>query len=151
MLETCRGGPRPVGLCVEKTKNFDEIQTPRTCRQKWTKILIGPVSPHLKPLKKWACNTCLKLAGEALCLLGCLLKTLKILVKFNHRRPVGKMDQNLIGPFSPNLKPLKKWACPTCLKLAVKALGLLGCVLKTLKIVFKFNHRGPVGKNGPKF
>ena len=26
MLETCRGGPRPIRLCVEKIKNFDEIQ-----------------------------------------------------------------------------------------------------------------------------
>ena len=41
MLETCRGGPRHVRLCVEKTKNFDQIQLPRTCSEKWTKILIG--------------------------------------------------------------------------------------------------------------
>ena len=26
MLETCSGGPRPIRLCVEKTKNFDQIQ-----------------------------------------------------------------------------------------------------------------------------
>ena len=26
MLETCRGGPRPIRLCVEKTKNFGQIQ-----------------------------------------------------------------------------------------------------------------------------
>ena len=24
-LETCRAGPRPISLCVEKTKNFDQI------------------------------------------------------------------------------------------------------------------------------
>ena len=24
-LETCRAGPRPISLCVEKTKNFDKI------------------------------------------------------------------------------------------------------------------------------
>ena len=30
MLETCRGGPRPIRLCVEKTKSFGQIQPPRT-------------------------------------------------------------------------------------------------------------------------
>ena len=25
MLETCRGGPRPIRLCVEKIKNFDKF------------------------------------------------------------------------------------------------------------------------------
>ena len=44
MLETCRGGPRPIRLCVEKTKNFGQIRPPRTWRQKWTQILIGPFS-----------------------------------------------------------------------------------------------------------
>ena len=24
-LETCRAGPRPISLCVEKPKNFDQI------------------------------------------------------------------------------------------------------------------------------
>ena len=48
MLETCRGGPRPVRFCVEKTKNFDQIQPPLTCRQKWAKMLIGLFSPNLK-------------------------------------------------------------------------------------------------------
>ena len=24
-LESCRAGPRPISLCVEKTKNFDQI------------------------------------------------------------------------------------------------------------------------------
>ena len=51
MLETCREGPRPIRLCVEKTKNFDQIQPPRTWRQKWTKILIGPFTQNLKPLE----------------------------------------------------------------------------------------------------
>ena len=51
MLETCREGPRPIRLCVEKTKNFDQIQPPRPWRQKWTKILIGPFPPNLKPLE----------------------------------------------------------------------------------------------------
>ena len=95
MLRNCEGGPRPIRLCVEKTYNFDEIQQRRTCRQKWAKILIGP--------------------------------------------------------FPPNLKPLEKGTCPTCLEIEVEALGLLGCVLKRLKILMKFNSAGPVGKNGPKF
>ena len=95
MLETCREGPSPVRLCVKKSKNFGQIQPPQTCRQKWAIILIGP--------------------------------------------------------FSPNLKALEKWACPTYLKIAVEALGLLGCVLKRPNILVKFNHRGSVGKNGPKF
>ena len=51
MLETCREGPRPNRLCVEKTEIFDQIQPLRTWRQKWTKILIGPFPPNLKPLE----------------------------------------------------------------------------------------------------
>ena len=51
MLETCSGGPRPIRLCVEKTKNFDRIPPQWTWRQKWTKIVIGPFSPNLKPLE----------------------------------------------------------------------------------------------------
>ena len=35
--------------------------------------------------------------------------------------------------------------------IAGEALGLLGCVLKRLKILMKFNSAGPVGKNEPKF
>ena len=31
----------------------------------------------------------------------------------------------------------------TCLKIAGEALGLLGCVLKRLKILMKFNSDGP--------
>ena len=50
-LETCRAGPRPISLCVEKTKNVDKIHPPRRWRQKWTKILIGPISPNMKPLE----------------------------------------------------------------------------------------------------
>ena len=41
MLETCRGGPGPISLSVEKTKNFDQVRWPRSCWPKWTKILIG--------------------------------------------------------------------------------------------------------------
>ena len=51
MLETCRGGPRPIALCVEKTKYFGQIHPPRTWWPKWTQILIGPFSPNLKPLE----------------------------------------------------------------------------------------------------
>ena len=49
MLETCREGTRDIRLCVEKTKNFDQIQSPWKWRQKWTKILIGKFPPNLKP------------------------------------------------------------------------------------------------------
>ena len=95
MLKNCGGGPRPIRSCVEKTNNFGEIQPLQTWRPKWTQILIGA--------------------------------------------------------FSRNLKPLEKRTCPTCLKIAVEALGLLGCVLKRLIILTKFNSAGPVSKNGPKF
>ena len=54
------------------------------------------------------------------------------------------MDQNFDRPLFPKFEGV----CPTCLKLAGEALGLLGCVLKRHKILMKFNHRGPVGKNG---
>ena len=60
------------------------------------------------------------------------------------------MGQNFDWLLSPNLKPLEHGTCPTCLKIAGEALGLLGCVFKRLKILMKFNS-GPVGKNGPKF
>ena len=62
-----------------------------------------------------------------------------------------KWAKILIGPFYPYLKPLEYGTCPTCLKIATEALGLLGCLLKRLKILMKFNSEGPVGKNGPKF
>ena len=51
MLETCRGGPRPIRLCVEKTKNFGQIQPPRGWRPKWTQILISRFSQILKRLE----------------------------------------------------------------------------------------------------
>ena len=28
MLETCRGGPGPISLSIEKTKNFDQVRPP---------------------------------------------------------------------------------------------------------------------------
>ena len=49
----------------------------------------------------------LKIAGEALGLLGCVLKRLKILMKFNSEGPVGKNGAKFHRPFSPNLKPLE--------------------------------------------
>ena len=90
MLETCRGGPRIIKLCVEKTKNFGQIQPPRSWYPKCTQILISPFSPNLKPLEYRTCPTCLKLAGEGLGILGCVLKRLKILVKFNHHGAGGQ-------------------------------------------------------------
>ena len=30
MLETCRAGPGPVSLSVEKIRNFDQVQPPRS-------------------------------------------------------------------------------------------------------------------------
>ena len=66
----------PIRLCVENTKNFGQILPVRTWRPKWTQILIGPFSPNLKPLEYRKCPTCLKLPGEALGLLGCVLKRL---------------------------------------------------------------------------
>ena len=61
------------------------------------------------------------------------------------------MNQNFDRPLSPKFEAPSEGACPTCLKLAGEALGLLGGVLKRLKILVKFNYPGPVGKNGPKF
>ena len=61
------------------------------------------------------------------------------------------MDQNFDWPLFPKFEAPSEGTCPTCFKIAGEALGLLGCVLKTLKILVKFNHHGPVHKNGPKF
>ena len=90
MLRNCGRGPRPITLCVEKTYNFDEIRQRRTCRPKWGEILIGPFSPNLKPLELGTCPKCLEIAGEALGLLGCVLKRLKILMKSDSAGPVGQ-------------------------------------------------------------
>ena len=49
-----------------------------------------PLSPNLKPLEQGTCPTCLKIAGEALSQLGCVLKRLKILMKFKSAGPVSK-------------------------------------------------------------
>ena len=61
------------------------------------------------------------------------------------------MGQNFDRPLFPNLKPLEWGTCPTCLEIAGEAIGLLGCVLKRLKILMKFDSAGPVGQNGAKF
>ena len=52
MLETCRGGPGPISLSVEKTKNFDQVRPPWSCWPKWTKFLIGLFSSYLMPLSR---------------------------------------------------------------------------------------------------
>ena len=76
--------------------------------KKWAKILIGYFSPNLKPPKYWTCPTCLKIAGEALGLLGCVLKRLKIFDEIQQRRTCSqKWAKILIETFSPNLKPLE--------------------------------------------
>ena len=80
--------------------NFGQIQPPRTWRPKWTQILIGQLSPNLMTLEYTTCPTCLKLADEALGLLGCVLKITK---NFGQIQPPRtwkpKWTQILIGPF----------------------------------------------------
>ena len=61
------------------------------------------------------------------------------------------MDKNFDRPDFDKFEALEKMACPTGWKLAGQAQGLLVCVLKRLKILIKFTHRGPGGKNGPNF
>ena len=48
MLETCRGFPRPIRLCVEKTKNFGQIQPPRTLDSKMDPNFGRPVFPKFE-------------------------------------------------------------------------------------------------------
>ena len=105
MLETCRGGPRPIRLCLEKTKNFGQIQLPRTWRPKWTQILIGRVFPKFEALwvedLPYMLETC---RGGPRPIRLCVEKT-KHFVKFNHRGPGG---QNLIGLFPQIWSPLSR-------------------------------------------
>ena len=61
------------------------------------------------------------------------------------------MGQNFDRPLFPKFAAPLELTCPTCLKIAGDSLGLLGCVLKRLKILMKLKSAGPVGKNGPKF
>ena len=53
------------------------------------------------------------------------------------------MDPNFDRPVFPKFEAPSVEDLPyMCLKLAGEVLGLLGCVLKRLKILVKFNHRG---------
>ena len=46
MLETCRAGPGPVSLTVEKIKNFDQVQPPRSVLlAKMDEIFDLPIFP----------------------------------------------------------------------------------------------------------
>ena len=100
MLENCRGGPRPVRLCVEKTKYFGQIQQPRTCIQKWTKILIHPFFPKFEAPSVGGLPYMLETCTGAVGLLGGVLKRLKILVKFNFPGPLGKNGPKFLSaPF----------------------------------------------------
>ena len=59
------------------------------------------------------------------------------------------MGQNFDRPFFPKFEAPRVGDLPYMLKNCGG--GLLGCVLKRLKILMKFNSAGAVGKNGPKF
>ena len=61
------------------------------------------------------------------------------------------MGQNFDRPLFPKFEAPSVGDLPYMLKNCGRALGLLGCVLKRLKISMKFNSAGPVSKNGPKF
>ena len=47
-LETCRAGPRPISLCVEKTKHVDQIQQPRLLWQKMVQNFDRPDFPKFE-------------------------------------------------------------------------------------------------------
>ena len=51
MRETWREGPGPISLSVEKTKNFDQVQPPRSSWPKWNKFFICLFSPYLMSLE----------------------------------------------------------------------------------------------------
>ena len=104
MLETCRGGPRPIRLCVEKTKNFGQIQPPRTWRPKFDRPFFPKFeAPWVEDLP-YMLETCRE--GPRPIRL-CVEKT----KNFGQIQPMWtwrpKWTQILIGPFSPNLKPLE--------------------------------------------
>ena len=48
MLETCSGGPRPIRLCVEKTKNFDQNSTTSDLEAKMDQNFDRPVFPKFE-------------------------------------------------------------------------------------------------------
>ena len=95
MLETCRGGPRPIRLCVENYKKF------------WSNSTTADVEAKMEP---------------------------------NFDRPVFPKFQALSVEDLP-------YMLETC-RGGIRPIRL--CVEKTKNFV-KFNHRGPVGQNGPKF
>ena len=61
------------------------------------------------------------------------------------------MGQNFDRPLFPKFEAPWVGDLPYMLKIAGEALGILGCVLKRLKMLMKLNIAGPVSKNGPKF
>ena len=61
------------------------------------------------------------------------------------------MGQNFDRPLFPKFEADGVGDLPYMLQIADEALGLLGCVLKRLKILMKFDSARPVGKNGAKF
>ena len=62
------------------------------------------------------------------------------------------MGQNFDRPlFNKFDSPLSRGPALQALEIAGEALGLLGCVLKRLKILMKSDSAGPVGQNGAKF
>ena len=67
MVETCRRGPRPISLCIEKTQNFD-------------KVLPWPKRPKLKAVEKMACPTCWILAGKVLLPISLYVEKTPILI-----------------------------------------------------------------------
>ena len=61
------------------------------------------------------------------------------------------MGQNFDRPLFPKFEAPLVGDLNYMLKNCGEDLGLLGCVLKRLKILMKFNRAGPLGKNGAKF
>ena len=148
MVETCTGGPRPIRLCVEKTKNFGQIQPQRTFRPKLDRPFFPKFeAPWVEDLP-YMLETCR--GGRRP--LGCVLKGLNILVNFNHRGPGGQNGHKFWSARFPQIwSPLSRGPALHAWNLQWRPYVFLGCVLKRPKILVKFNHRGPGGQNGPKF
>ena len=73
-------------------------------------------------------------------------------MKSNSAGPVGQNGAKFwSAPFPQIWSPLSRGPALQCLEIAGEALGLLGCVLKRLKILMKSDSAGPVGQNGAKF
>ena len=60
------------------------------------------------------------------------------------------MDPNFDLPIFPKFEAPWVEDQPYMLETCSQVIGLFDCVLKRLKILVKFNHRGPGGQNGPK-